>query len=122
MRVVLTLSQSCSGRVLCQFGEADEVVSGYRQLRPHLVASHSPVPQLATASDRLHPAEHLLNAFAEALTQSVSAVPGGPSVDCRMSSLSHVRCDVHVSAVHTKSLVSYPLSAPTVIRPLPDTI
>ena len=34
VRAVPTPSEPCSGRALCQFGQADEVVSGHCQLRP----------------------------------------------------------------------------------------
>ena len=79
-RVVPALSQQCSGRAVSQSGQAYEVVSGYRQFRPHLVSIHSPVPQIATASHCLHPTEHLLDPFAYTLRQPVRTAPGDPSI------------------------------------------
>ena len=93
-RTVSTLSQLCSGRIVWQFGQSHEVVPSYRQLRPHLVAVHSPVPQLMTASDSLHPAEHLLSSPTDTLREPACAMLCGSAhlPPSRVSSLSRVRC------------------------------
>src|SRR5580700_6867915 len=59
----------------------NEVVGRDGQFGPELVACNADVAQLPSSADRLGPAEDLLHALANPLTDGVAAVPRGPLID-----------------------------------------
>ena len=82
------LERSGAFEIVGEAGDGETAVRVAQSVKPDvvimdvmmpLVAVHSPVPQLTTASNRLHPAGHLLNSLAHTLTQSVSVVCKGRS-------------------------------------------
>jgi hypothetical protein len=80
--------------------------------------------QFAETADRLHPPKALLDEFPSLLTEGIAAMAGGAAVD--HTATTHgagycARCGMAPIARRpaTKSCVSWPLSAATVIRCLP---
>jgi len=69
--------------------------------RQHHLESDAGYPaklRLAHRSDRLAPAEHLLDALADDLTQSIARMPGGPPVDGRAPTTGQILCHVRGDA------------------------
>src|ERR1700753_3717781 len=78
--------------------------------------------ELAQQSDVLWPAEVFLDPFSLLLADGVAGVASGAVVDGlppRRAVLRHVQRHVHRRHSATNSVVSKPLSPPTLMRPLP---
>src|SRR5665213_48038 len=108
-----------SGGLGVQGGDADEVVDRSGPQEPDSVALQADVAQLASAGDRLHPAEGFLDSFADAQAGHVAVVPSGPSVDGAApvaGVLGHVRGHLQGAAAGDEARRVEPLSPPTVRR------
>lgn len=66
-----------------QISNADQVVSRGREDEDPVDAFATAVPQLAQQPDRLQPTEDLFDSFAFPLTDLVTRMPGGATINCR---------------------------------------
>jgi hypothetical protein len=64
-----------------QFRDADQVVRSSYEVARELRSLEPDVARPSEPTDRLHPAEDLLNQFAFALTDGIPGMPYGPPVD-----------------------------------------
>src|SRR6266542_4686695 len=65
----------------CEPGDAHEVVGGHDQVARQFGACHATEARATEATDRLHPAEDLLDALTKPLAQAVADVPRGATVN-----------------------------------------
>src|SRR6185312_1817958 len=90
---LLASGRSLSGD-LGQISNADQVVSRGREDEDPVDSFVTAVPQLAQQPDGLQPTEDLFNPFAVPLTDLITRMPGGATINCRATIsvvLGHVR-------------------------------
>src|SRR5205814_5078390 len=86
-----------------QFGQSDEVVGGHGEGELPTDLEQSAMPHLAQPGHCLGPAEGFLDAFANALGDSIARVAGGAAIDRRTAAvgmLSDMRGDRLLSQLH----------------------
>src|SRR5216684_2574371 len=79
---LLASGRSLSGD-LGQISNADQVISRGREDEDPVDAFATAMAQLAQQADRLQPTEDLFDPFALPLTDLITRMPGGATINCR---------------------------------------